>query len=202
MWKGTAKKPYYLNDEMQFMVPFLSRRGRVIQINKDSFDVSSLDSLYDSKVRFAPEDYEQAKSPAEDPLNVVETVAHELPDDKGACQETIRIIKQERIEEPDEHDSPPPIVTYQDQPSSSSADKDYSGRERNRSDDSEPPRKKLMAECSCLLDPDQQFLMSLKPDLEQMNMEQKRRFKRGIFSLLADIMDGSHPSPAPSSTYR
>lgn len=203
MWKGTTKKPYYLNDEMQFMVPFLSRRGRVIQINKDNFDVSSLDNLYSSPVRFAPEDSEQqTKSPSEDQLDVVETVTHELPDDKALCKETIR-IKLERIDEPETQDLTPP--TYQDQPSSSSAEKESICNEKYTPNDPEPPKKKLRAECSCLLDPDQQFLLSLKPDLEQMNMEQKRRFKRGIFGLLADIMDNdhrSHPSPSPSSTYR
>ncbi|XP_014285284.1 uncharacterized protein [Halyomorpha halys] len=205
LWKGSSKKPYYLNDEMQFMLPFLSRRGRVIQIKKDSYDFSNLGDAYDNSFRDEAEDNEgHTKMPTEDPLNIVETVTHELSEDKRFFNEPIR-IKEERIDEPGTPEFlHPETPSDQDQSVSSLAEKDRINHQQYKSTESPPP-KKLRAECYCLSDPDQQFLLSLKPDLEQMNMEQKRRFKRGIFSLLADIMDNDHrsqPSPSPSSSYR
>lgn len=59
----------------------------------------------------------------------------------------------------------------------------------------------------CFDCPDTQFLLSLKPDLEQMTPKQKRRFKKEIFHLLDTILedrevDYRHMPHLPSSTSR
>lgn len=50
-------------------------------------------------------------------------------------------------------------------------------------------------------DPDESFLMSVLPDMKEMNSEQKRRFKIGILKIAGDILSefSYRPTPEPFS---
>jgi len=50
-------------------------------------------------------------------------------------------------------------------------------------------------------DPDESFLMSVLPDMKEMNSEQKRRFKIGILKMAGDILSefSYRPTPEPFS---
>ena len=173
---GLVKRPYYLNDEMQFMMQFLQSRGRAIISLKDSDDGNSQEETD----RGFPE-----KS-TKNPLTFVEAV---MKRQASAFKERPFIIKKEVIS--DEEDFEPMVLkTALRTPQIAAPIPDNDTPRITESEWNEGPlNKKLRTDCTCSSDSNMQFLLSLKPDLEQMNMEQKRKLKKGIFDLLANIMD-------------
>lgn len=170
---ATSKKPYYLNDSMQFLLPFV----------KTNAPDSDTQGNLPSPVARGTENIESENESESENLEVQNEIAVEdtEPDvteptepvvrRRGTIQKTAKNKAKKR--KSDVFDLDKTFVEFCDS-------------RKNRSENE---------------DPNKMFLMSLLPEVNQMNPQKTRRFKRQVMNLIDEILDGPLSMTASNANY-
>ncbi|CAK1590899.1 unnamed protein product [Parnassius mnemosyne] len=178
---GTAqKKPYYLADFMQFTIPFIKTAG------KPSGNLNETIEDNDTLQPQSPELCEQTQFTESVPTST-------------------QSISQQ-------HSSLPPtstqsILRHQLPPATSNKRKRKKLEETQAEQDIAAyfklKRSKIIENCDSTENSNKMFLLSLLSDVNKLNDNQRRLFKRRVLELIDDIMDQSSPitllsTPSPT----
>ncbi|CAK1588485.1 unnamed protein product [Parnassius mnemosyne] len=193
---GTAqKKPYYLADFMQFTIPFIKTAG------KPSGNLNETIEDNDTLQPQSPELCEQTQF-----TESVPTSTQSISQQQSSLPSTsTQSISQQ-------HSSFPPtstqsILRHQLPPATSNKRKRKKLEETQAEQDIAAyfklKRSKIIENCDSTENSNKMFLLSLLSDVNKLNDNQRRLFKRRVLELIDDIMDQSSPitllsTPSPT----
>lgn len=164
-----AKKPYYLNEYLQFLLPY-------VKPNTDITNPGNLPSpTSDNEITF--ENNEQSDT--------------EVQDEDIIQQEEYLTDKIINIEKPNNEKGRLPLVQERNQ--------GKGNKKKRKLDVSEVDKSfidfvNMKKEKSCETDPRKMFLLSLLPDIKNMTDQQMRMFKKKVLDLVDDILT-ENPTP-------
>ncbi|CAK1582290.1 unnamed protein product [Parnassius mnemosyne] len=208
---GTAqKKPYYLADFMQFTIPFIKTAG------KPSGNLNETIEDNDTLQPQSPELCEQTQF-----TESVPTSTQSISQQHSSLPSTsTQSISQQQSSLPStstqsisqQHSSLPPtstqsILRHQLPPATSNKRKRKKLEETQAEQDIAAyfklKRSKIIENCDSTENSNKMFLLSLLSDVNKLNDNQRRLFKRRVLELIDDIMDQSSPitllsTPSPT----
>ncbi|KAL1490357.1 hypothetical protein ABEB36_013068 [Hypothenemus hampei] len=186
------KKPYYLAEHMTFLLPFTKSRQL-----KRNIDVSWLKKAETSEGHDSSSD--QENDDTGDFLKCEADVGTISPIPSTSTHKSLK-----ENSEPSETSRTIPSSQYQEEPTPTRAVKKYRTTSNSTASLEDVNRcaleyfqnkneslRKIPSMRPILEDPDVSFLMSLLPDLKEMNDKQKRRFKIEILNAARNILDGA-----------
>lgn len=167
------KKPYYLNDSMQFLLPFVKTNAPDSDTQGNLPSPVARDTAnIESENEFESENLEvQNETVVEDTEHDVTEPTEPVVRTGGTIQKTAKNKAKKRKSEVLDPDR---------------AFIEFCENRKNRSEQE---------------DPNKMFLLSLLPEVNQMNPQQIRRFKRQVMNLIDDILDGPLPVTTSNANY-
>jgi len=164
-----TKKPYYLNEYLQFLLPY-------VKPNTDITNAGNLPSpTSDNEITF--ENNEQSDT--------------EVQDEDIVQKEEYLTNKIINIEKPNNEKGRLPLIHERNQGKGNKIKRKLDVSEVDQSFIDFVNMKK---EKSCETDPRKMFLLSLLPDIKNMTDQQMRMFKKKVLNLVDDILT-ENPTP-------